>query len=99
MEDMTDIYTPTIQWIEAMIIKPQFRVYGASVHNDSFIINMNGFNKNIKFPSGNIICDGCLQGKTNNKISETRASYPLELIHADLMEMPITLYYKLSTLS
>ena len=46
---------------------------------------------------GNIICDGCLQGKTNNKsykISETRASYPLELIHADLMEMPITLYYK-----
>ena len=33
-----DIYTPTIQWIEAMIIKPQFKVYGASVHNDSFII-------------------------------------------------------------
>ena len=23
-----DIYTPTIQWIEAMIIKPQFKVYG-----------------------------------------------------------------------
>ena len=45
---------------------------------------MNGFDKNIKFPSGNIICDGCLQEKTNNKsykISETRA-------------MPITLYYK-----
>ena len=28
-----DIYTPTIQWIEAMIIKPQFKVYGATVHN------------------------------------------------------------------
>ena len=59
--------------------------------------NTNGFDKNIKFPSGNIICDGCLQGKTNNKsykISETRASYPLELIHADLMEMPITSDYK-----
>ena len=33
-----DIYAPTIQWIGAMIIKPQFKVYGASVHNDNFII-------------------------------------------------------------
>src|ERR1700759_2959721 len=42
------------------------------------------------------LCDGCIKGKMHDrsyKSSESRAFEPLELIHADLMEMPINSYH------
>src|SRR5258705_7736044 len=59
--------------------------------------NTNGFTNKLKIPSTNSICPGCAQGKMHNKafpMSEKRASKPLELIHADLVELPIQSYHK-----
>src|SRR5258705_133483 len=59
--------------------------------------NTNGFTNKLKIPSISSICPGCAQGKMHNKafpMSEKRASKPLELIHADLVELPIRSYHK-----
>ena len=59
--------------------------------------NTNGFTNKLKIPSTSSICSGCAQGKMHNKtfpMSEKRASKPLELIHADLVELPIRSYHK-----
>src|SRR5258707_1575654 len=59
--------------------------------------NTNGFTNKLKIPSTNSICPGCAQGKMHNKafpMSEKQASKPLELIHADLVELPIRSYHK-----
>ena len=56
-----------------------------------------GFDEKVVFPSTNPICPGCTQGKMHNKsfpISNKRASKPLELIHADLLELPIESYHR-----
>jgi len=45
----------------------------------------------------NTICEGCIKGKMHDKTyhsSEKRASLPLELIHADLMEFPVESYHR-----
>ena len=60
-------------------------------------INTNGFTQNLVFPLENSICPGCAKGKMHNKPfppSERRASQPFDLIHADLIELPIKSYYK-----
>ena len=43
------------------------------------------------------ICPGCVQGKMHDQTytgSEKRANQPLELIHADLMELPLESYHR-----
>ena len=55
-------------------------------------LNTNGFTPNLTFLLDNGICLGCAQGKMHNQsfpISGKRASGPFELIHADLIELPI----------
>jgi hypothetical protein len=50
----------------------------------------------IKVTNLNNICEGCVQGKMHARtyeISENRATEKLELIHGDLMEMPIESYH------
>jgi len=45
----------------------------------------------------NDMCEGCIKGKMHSKSypsSESRSTEPLELIHADLMEMPMVSYHK-----
>ena len=57
----------------------------------------NGFTPNISFPTKDKICPGCVQGKAKNQsfpLSIKRATQPLELIHADLIELPIKFYHK-----
>jgi hypothetical protein len=59
--------------------------------------NTKGFTPNLLFPTDSGICPGCLKGKMHNKSfpsSEKRASHPFQLIHADLMELPIKSYNK-----
>ena len=49
------------------------------------------------FPLENGICPGCAKGKMHNKPfppSEKRALKPFDLIHADLIELPIRSYHK-----
>jgi hypothetical protein len=60
-------------------------------------INTNGFTPNLTFPTDNGICPGCAKGKMHNKsfpISEKRVKQPFDLIHADLIELPIRSYHK-----
>ena len=45
----------------------------------------------------NDICPGCTKGKMHNKpfpVSGRRASQPFDLIHADLIKLPIRAYHK-----
>jgi hypothetical protein len=60
-------------------------------------MNTNGFTQNLVFPLENGICPGCAKGKMHNKSfpsSGKRASKPFDLIHADLIELPIRSYHK-----
>ena len=59
--------------------------------------NTNGFTQDLVFPLENGICPGCAKGKMHNKPfppSEKRALKPFDLIHADLIELPIRSYHK-----
>ena len=60
-------------------------------------MNTNGFTLDLVFPLENSICPGCAKGKMHNKPfppSEKRASQPFNLIHVDLIELPIRSYHK-----
>ena len=60
-------------------------------------MNTNGFTQDLVFPSENSICPGCTKGKMHNKscpVSGRRASQPFDLIHVDLIELPIRSYHK-----
>ena len=60
-------------------------------------MNTNGFTQDLVFPLENSICPGCTKGKMHNKscpVSGRRASQPFDLIHADLIELPIRSYHK-----
>jgi hypothetical protein len=51
----------------------------------------------IKFPTEEHPCQGCVQGKMTNRSfppSTRRASEPFELIHSDLKSFPIDSYHK-----
>ena len=57
--------------------------------------NTNGFTQDLVFPVENGICPGCAKGKMHNKPfppSEKRALKPFDLIHADLIELPIRVF-------
>ena len=59
--------------------------------------NTNGFTPDIVFPADDGICPGCAKGKMHNQpfpSSEKRASNPFDLVHADLLELPIRSYRK-----
>ena len=54
--------------------------------------NTNGFTPDLVFPLENGICPGCAKGKMHNKPfppSEKRALQSFDLIHADVIELPI----------
>ena len=58
-------------------------------------MNTNGFTPNITFPADDGICPGCAKGKMHNQpfpVSEKRASNAFDLVHADLLELPIKSY-------
>ena len=95
-----------IHWVKAMIVKPEVNIMEPSVNmvtfdtwhrcmahaNKNIIKNMSkntdGFDKSVKIPS-----PGCTQGKMHNKSfpeSIRRAAQPLELLHADLLELPLS---------
>ena len=60
-------------------------------------VNTNGFTPKLEFPNSNRICPGCVQGKMHNKSfppSMKCALKPFDLIHADLIELPILSYHK-----
>ena len=59
--------------------------------------NTKGFDPKISILKDISICTGCAQGKMQNKsfpISLKRANKPLDLIHADLLKLPIESYHK-----
>ena len=59
--------------------------------------NTNGYDKLVTIPKTKPLCDACLQAKMHNKPyknSTSRATSKLELIHADLMELPVESHYR-----
>ena len=59
--------------------------------------NLKGFPKDLKFESKEPVCPGCAQGKMHAKSypqSNKRVSQIYEMVHVDLMEMPIESYHK-----
>ena len=63
-------------------------------HASATIIKQMKFDK-LLIPKEPIICPGCTQGKMHNKphlVSEKWAKHALELLHANLLELPTGVY-------
>jgi len=98
-----------VHWIKSQIIHKQNCAYTVQsdiwhqrmAHPSKEVLSRLGRNvkgcDEVKISHLSPICKGCVQGKMHNKAfseSEKRANKPLELIHADLMELPVESYHR-----
>jgi len=100
---LTQIVKPEIQIAQPTVNTVDYHTWHQRMgHPSKNIIkhtfeNTKGFDPKISIPKDIPICTGCAQGKMQNKsfpISLKRANKPLDLIHADLLKLPIESYHK-----
>jgi len=97
------IFKPEINMFSASLNSVDFNVWHRHFGHPSKDVlkkvfgHTKGFSENLNIPKHTPLCDGCLHGKMHAdsfKESEKHATDICELIHSDLLELPVTSYNK-----